>query len=415
MKWLAISAIVVGALFGALITNHSGISAYIPYSLGIYNFSPPTLTNGEASPLQLDINGNLIVSAGSGIGTVTSVTCGTGLSGGTITTTGTCTLDLTHANSWSGVQTFGDGDLVLSGSGSGSSTIKAPATGGGTATLPAGSGTLVYSAGAGTVTSITCNAGLTGGTITTTGTCALDLSHANTWAAVQTFTNSDIALLGSSTGKTTFTSANSGASNFTLTFPAVTDTLAALGTAQTWTALQTITNSDLALLGSSTGKTTFTSDNASGTNYTVHLPAANDTLAELAATQAFTNKTITDSTNVVANAVVGAVNLQTGSSTGNVVTAPREYFYCTASCTVTPPSTPVVGSEFCIINKAGTTGVITVGGNTSIFYAKTDGSGYGSSGGTLTSGGAAGDMVCLVGYDSTHYETPNFRGVWTAS
>ena len=36
---------------------------------------------------------------------------------------------------------------------------------------------------------------------------------------------------GSSTGGTTFTSANAGASNFTLTFPAVTDTLATLNTA----------------------------------------------------------------------------------------------------------------------------------------------------------------------------------------
>ncbi len=183
-------------------------------------------------------SGTLAYVGGSGVGTVTSVTCGTGLSGGTFTTTGTCALDLAHANSWSGVQTFGDGDLVLSGSGSGSSTLKAPATGGGTATLPAGSGTLVYAAGAGTVTSITCDAGLTGGTITTTGTCELDINHANTWTAVQTFTNSDIRLLGSSTGYTTFTSDNAGASNFTLHFPAANDTLAALGTVQSFTAAQ---------------------------------------------------------------------------------------------------------------------------------------------------------------------------------
>ncbi len=51
---------------------------------------------------------------------------------------------------------------------------------------------------------------------------------ANTFSAVQTFTNSDIRLLGSSTGYTTFTSANSGASNFALTFPAVTDTVAGI-------------------------------------------------------------------------------------------------------------------------------------------------------------------------------------------
>jgi hypothetical protein len=65
------------------------------------------------------------------------------------------------------------------------------------------------------------------------------LGVAQTWTAVQTFTNSDIKLLGSSTGATTFTSANTGASNYTLTFPAVTDTLAGLGTAQTFSAIQT--------------------------------------------------------------------------------------------------------------------------------------------------------------------------------
>lgn len=39
----------------------------------------------------------------------------------------------------------------------------------------------------GTVTSVTAGAGLTGGTITGTGTIALDTSHANTWTADQTF------------------------------------------------------------------------------------------------------------------------------------------------------------------------------------------------------------------------------------
>lgn len=64
------------------------------------------------------------------------------------------------------------------------------------------------------------------------------LSTPNTWTAVQTFTNSDIKLLGSSTGGTTFTSANSGASNFTVTVPAATGTIALLG-AQTFTGAQT--------------------------------------------------------------------------------------------------------------------------------------------------------------------------------
>jgi hypothetical protein len=68
----------------------------------------------------------------------------------------------------------------------------------------------------------------------------VSLSVANTWTAAQTFTNSDIKLLGSSTGATTFTSANAGASNFTVTVPAATDTLVTLA------ATQTLTNKSIA-------------------------------------------------------------------------------------------------------------------------------------------------------------------------
>ena len=111
-----------------------------------------------------------------------------------------------------------------------------------------------------------------------TGTIS-ELNLAQTWTAIQTFTNSDIVLLGSSTGGTTFTSANAGASNYTATFPANTGTISELNLAQTWTAAQTFTNSDILLLGSSTGFTTFSSANASGTNYTITFPAATGTVA----------------------------------------------------------------------------------------------------------------------------------------
>ena len=126
--------------------------------------------------------------------------------------------------------------------------------------------------------------------VTTTPNAIITLltGQANTWSAVQTFNNSDIKLKGSSTGATTFTSGNSGASNFTLTFPAVTDTLAVLGTAQTFTAAQTFNNSDIKLLGSSTGATTLTSANAGASNFTLTLPAVTDTLAVLGTSQSFT-------------------------------------------------------------------------------------------------------------------------------
>jgi hypothetical protein len=60
--------------------------------------------------------------------------------------------------------------------------------------------------------------------------------------------------------------------------------------------LMTFANSDLVMTGSSTGATTFTSDNAGASNFTIHVPAANDTLVTLAASQTLTTKTLTTPT-----------------------------------------------------------------------------------------------------------------------
>lgn len=51
---------------------------------------------------------------------------------------------IARAWTWSGIQSFNDAKLVLNGATSGSSTLKAPATGGGTVTLPTGTGTLSF-------------------------------------------------------------------------------------------------------------------------------------------------------------------------------------------------------------------------------------------------------------------------------
>lgn len=106
------------------------------------------------------------------------------------------------------------------------------------------SGTIAPSFGSCTSSAAVASVANSDGTLTispTTGAvvASLALGHANTWTAKQTFTNSDIALLGSSTGATTFTSANASASNYTLTLPAVNDALAVLGTAQTFSATET--------------------------------------------------------------------------------------------------------------------------------------------------------------------------------
>jgi hypothetical protein len=148
-----------------------------------------------------------------------------------------------------------------------------------------------------------------------------------------------------------------------------------------------------------------------GTNATTYEAVPNAALANASTTVNGTTCTLGSTCAPVATAP-----LATGSSTGNVFTAPNGYFICTATCTVTPP-VPAAGYEFCVMNADNTTGVITLGAlGSSARYEATSRAAYGTAGtGTLSSAGAVGDQLCLVGLDSTHYLTATYVGTWTAS
>jgi hypothetical protein len=106
-----------------------------------------------------------------------------------------------------------------------------------------------------------------------------------------------VGSLGGSIGSVVLSSLTSGSltiippsgtlGSVTAIIPANTGTVAETNLAQSWTAIQTITNSDLKLLGSSTGATTFTSANAGATNYTATIPANTGTFAETNLAQTF--------------------------------------------------------------------------------------------------------------------------------
>lgn len=125
----------------------------VPGSNSIVGYtSPITLSRqGDSVTLQNE-NGTLVWhvlarASSSGVGgTVTSVGTGAGLTGGPVTTTGTISLDLTSPNTWTGIQSFSNGKLSLLGATSGNALLNAPATGGGTIALPAGTGTLLLGA-----------------------------------------------------------------------------------------------------------------------------------------------------------------------------------------------------------------------------------------------------------------------------
>ena len=91
------------------------------------------------------------------------------------------------------------------------------------------------------------------------------------------------------------------------------------------------------------------------------------------------------------------------------------YYICTGVCTVTLP-TPAAGFQFCIRNDSAVTTVITIAAISGAQFEKTTYNGYGTvTTGTMVSGGALGDKVCLIGRDATHYLVGAFVGTWTNS
>jgi hypothetical protein len=104
--------------------------------------------------------------------------------------------------------------------------------------------------------------------------------------------------------------------------------------------------------------------------------------------------------------------LTTGTSVS--LSAPRGYFVCTGTCTITLP-VPAAGDEFCVRNDNNVATVITFAAlGSSAMYEKTTFLTYGTAGtGTAVSSGAAGDKLCVVGRDSTHYLVGSYLGSWT--
>lgn len=140
--------------------------------------------------------------------------------------------------------TFASGNLKLSGASSGTSLLNASATGGGTATLPAGSGTLVYAAGAvtsiaGTANQITASASTGAVTLSTPSDFRLP-GTINLLTLTQPATGATLTLANNKAFTVSNTLTLAGTDSTVMTFPSTSATIARTDAANTFTGTQTI-------------------------------------------------------------------------------------------------------------------------------------------------------------------------------
>ena len=143
---------------------------------------------------------------------------------------------------------------------------------------------------------------------------SLALGHANTWTAAQTHNDGDFLLAGSSSGSMTL-KAPPVASTYVDTFPAATTTIAGLSVPETWSASQSFNNGDLLLKGSSSGSMTLEAPAVAST-YIMTFPAATDTVAVLG-----TNQTFTATETFAGSSSVDAANFTNATEVANVTSA----------------------------------------------------------------------------------------------
>lgn len=255
-----------------------------------------------------------------------------------------------------------------------------PGSGGGTANFMRADGS--WAAPPGTAGSGTVNSGTAGelayyATSTNAVSAAANASISSGALSLgASGTAGSVAMGNATSGTVTLQPATGALGTVTASLPANTGTIAELNLAQTWSASQA--------LGSSTATTQSAKDNSTKLATTAYVDAP-----------------------------TGLTSGSGGSPTVTLV-GPRQYFVCTSTCNIAVP-VPAAGYEFCVLNGDNVSTVITMNAiGSSARYENTARTAYGTAGtGTAVSSGAAGDKLCLLGLDSTHYLVASFTGTWT--
>jgi len=183
-----------------------------------------------------------------------------------------------------------------------------------------------------------------------TGTVA-ELNLAQTWTAVQSHNSGNLALNGATSGSLTVNCTATCGSN-TATFPANTGTVAELNLAQTWTAAQSFNSSTLKVNGSTSGTMTVNCAATCGSN-TMTLPAVTDTVAVLGTA----DQTVSGGANLTAFSI-GTVS--SGTTTIDCGKNAVQYLTNGGAFTFAAPSND--GACVVLVTNNGTAGTITFSG-----------------------------------------------------
>ena len=249
-----------------------------------------------------------------------------------------------------------------------------------------------------------------GGTVTTTGSPAS--GNLTKFSGATSITNGDLAgdVTTSGTLTTTLATVNSNVGTFgdATHVAQVTVNAKGLTTAASSVAIAGLPLTQLATQAANTVVANVSGSTAAPT--AASLPSCTDTGGN--------HLNYTNGTGFSCGSSASAPLVSTTSGGNVTLSGNQAIYFCTSSCNVTLP-VPVAGAQFCIVQGNNATSTITlVALGSSAMYQNTAMTAYGTAGtGTLSNSGSAahGDKVCVVGADSTHYNTVSYNGTWTAS